>query len=131
MGKQLGFIVKEIPEQVINEVTISSTRIRESLLKAICKRPIVIWVIIIFLKEWWLMAINLEEHLVIQLQILLFMMKINLVPANGIYVAEAEIEEVSMVNGQSVNGRNVNMIHNSLFTITSTRNDEHWRAANG
>ena len=31
-GKQLGFIVKEIPEHVLNNITVSSTRIRESLL---------------------------------------------------------------------------------------------------
>jgi len=32
-GKQLGFLVKEIPAQVLNDVTVSSTRIREALLK--------------------------------------------------------------------------------------------------
>jgi len=31
-GKKLGFIVKEIPEHVLNKVIVSSTRIRESLL---------------------------------------------------------------------------------------------------
>jgi riboflavin kinase/FMN adenylyltransferase len=30
-GKQLGFVVKEIPERVLNEVIISSTKIREAL----------------------------------------------------------------------------------------------------
>ena len=33
-GKKLGFVVKEIPEHVLHHVTISSTRIRESLLKS-------------------------------------------------------------------------------------------------
>lgn len=33
-GKQLGFLVKEITEELLNEVIISSTRIRESLLKS-------------------------------------------------------------------------------------------------
>ena len=32
-GQQLGFIVKEIPEQVLNEVTISSTRIRKAIVQ--------------------------------------------------------------------------------------------------
>ncbi|MDE3235420.1 MAG: bifunctional riboflavin kinase/FAD synthetase [Bacteroidota bacterium] len=31
-GKQLGFSVKEIPEHILNEVTVSSTKIREALL---------------------------------------------------------------------------------------------------
>ncbi|BAV05678.1 riboflavin kinase / FMN adenylyltransferase [Filimonas lacunae] len=31
IGKELGFTVKEIPEQVLNEVAISSTRIREAI----------------------------------------------------------------------------------------------------
>ncbi len=33
-GKQLGFLVKEIPEHVLNNITVSSTRIRESLLNS-------------------------------------------------------------------------------------------------
>lgn len=33
-GKQLGFVVMEIPEHLLNEVTISSTRIREALHKS-------------------------------------------------------------------------------------------------
>lgn len=33
MGMELGFTVKEIPEQVLNDVTVSSTKIREALLK--------------------------------------------------------------------------------------------------
>ena len=33
-GKKLGFIVKEIPEHVLNSVTVSSTRIREALLNS-------------------------------------------------------------------------------------------------
>ena len=32
-GKQFGFVVKEIPEHILDEVTISSTRIREALLQ--------------------------------------------------------------------------------------------------
>lgn len=32
-GKEFGFCVKEIPEKLLNEVTISSTRIREALIK--------------------------------------------------------------------------------------------------
>jgi len=32
-GKKLGFLVKEIPAQVLDDVTVSSTRIREALLK--------------------------------------------------------------------------------------------------
>lgn len=32
-GARLGFVVKEIPAQVLNDITISSTRIREALLK--------------------------------------------------------------------------------------------------
>ncbi len=34
LGKQLGFIVKEIPQQLLNNATISSTQIRKSLLQA-------------------------------------------------------------------------------------------------
>ena len=33
-GKLLGFLVKEIPEHVLNNITVSSTRIRESLLNS-------------------------------------------------------------------------------------------------
>src|SRR3954469_22456332 len=33
-GKQLGFLVKEIPEHVLNNVTVSSTKIREALLNS-------------------------------------------------------------------------------------------------
>lgn len=33
-GKQLGFLVKEIPEHVLNNITVSSTKIREALLNS-------------------------------------------------------------------------------------------------
>ena len=33
-GKQLGFIVKEIPEHVLNDITVSSTKIREAVLNS-------------------------------------------------------------------------------------------------
>ncbi|MEP6845557.1 MAG: bifunctional riboflavin kinase/FAD synthetase [Panacibacter sp.] len=33
-GKELGFIVKEIPEHVLNNITVSSTKIREALLNS-------------------------------------------------------------------------------------------------
>ena len=88
----LGFAVKEIPEQVINEVTVSSTRIREALLERRYSKPqTVILAIIIFLKEWWLMAINLGRTLGYPTANIIIHDENKLVPANGIYVAEAEI----------------------------------------
>ncbi len=101
MGKQLGFVVKEIPEQIINEVTISSTRIRESLLKNDVQAANNYLGYKYFFEGIVVDGNKLGRTLGYPTANIVIHDENKLVPANGIYVAEAEmIGQQSTVNGQ-------------------------------
>lgn len=99
-GKKLGFIVKEIPEQLINEVIVSSTRIREALLKPDLQTANSYLGYNYFFEGMVVDGNKLGRTLGYPTANIIIHDENKLVPANGIYVAEAEIEERSMVNGQ-------------------------------
>ncbi len=99
-GKQLGFVVKEIPEQVINEVTVSSTRIREALLEGDIHMANSYLGYNYFFQGMVVDGNKLGRTLGYPTANIIIHDEDKLVPANGIYVAEAKIEEVSMVNAQ-------------------------------
>jgi riboflavin kinase/FMN adenylyltransferase len=105
MGKQLGFAVKEIPEQVINEVTVSSTRIRESLLKADLQTANSYLGYNYFFEGMVVDGNKLGRTLGYPTANIIIHDENKLVPANGIYVAEAEIiGQQSTVNSQQSSG---------------------------
>lgn len=95
MGKQLNFEVKEIPEQISNEVTISSTRIRESLLKADLQTANSYLGYKYFFEGMVVDGNKLGRTLGYPTANIIIHDENKLVPANGIYVAEAEIIESS------------------------------------
>ncbi|MEP6683349.1 MAG: bifunctional riboflavin kinase/FAD synthetase [Parafilimonas sp.] len=96
MGKVLGFVVKEIPEQVINEVTVSSTRIRESLLKADLKTANSYLGYNYFFEGIVVDGNKLGRTLDYPTANIVIHDENKLVPSNGIYVAEAEIIDESL-----------------------------------
>ncbi|HEY2727255.1 MAG TPA: bifunctional riboflavin kinase/FAD synthetase [Parafilimonas sp.] len=93
MGKQLSFVVKEIPEQVINEVTVSATRIRESLLNTDLKTANSYLGYNYFFEGIVVDGNKLGRTLGYPTANIIIHDENKLVPANGIYVAEAEIVE--------------------------------------
>lgn len=96
MGKVLGFVVKEIPEQVINEVTVSSTRIRESLLKADLKTANSYLGYNYFFEGIVVDGNKLGRTLGYPTANIVIHDENKLVPSNGIYIAEAEIIDESL-----------------------------------
>jgi riboflavin kinase/FMN adenylyltransferase len=102
LGKDLGFIVKEIPEQIINEVTVSSTRIRESLLKADLKTANSYLGYNYFFEGIVVDGNKLGRTLGYPTANIVIHDENKLVPSNGIYVAEAEIiDESSKLKAES------------------------------
>jgi riboflavin kinase/FMN adenylyltransferase len=93
LGKQFGFIVKEIPEQVINDVTISSTRIREALLRNDIQTANSYLGYSYFFEGMVVDGNKLGRTLGYPTANIVIHDKNKLVPANGIYVAEAEITD--------------------------------------
>jgi riboflavin kinase/FMN adenylyltransferase len=91
LGSELGFIVKEIPEQVINEVTVSSTRIREALLHADIETANSYLGYNYFFEGMVVDGNKLGRTLGYPTANIIIHDENKLVPANGIYVAEAEI----------------------------------------
>lgn len=108
MGKELGFVVKEIPEQVINAVTVSSTRIREALLKSDVQAANSYLGYNYFFEGMVIDGNKLGRTLGYPTANIIIHDENKLVPSNGIYVAEAEIEEKSIVNGQWSTGNGMN-----------------------
>jgi riboflavin kinase / FMN adenylyltransferase len=94
-GKQLGFTVKEIPEHLINEVTVSSTNIREALLKGDVQTANSYLGYNYFFEGIIVDGNKLGRTLGYPTANIIIHDEDKLVPVNGIYVAEAEI-----VNGQ-------------------------------
>jgi riboflavin kinase/FMN adenylyltransferase len=100
MGKELGFVVKEIPEQVINAVTVSSTRIREALLRSDVQAANSYLGYKYFFEGMVVDGNKLGRTLGYPTANIIIHDENKLVPSNGIYVAEAEIEERSTVDGR-------------------------------
>jgi riboflavin kinase/FMN adenylyltransferase len=103
-GKQLGFVVKEIPEQVINEVTVSSTLIREALLVNDIKTANSYLGHNYFFQGMVVDGNKLGRTLGYPTANIIIHDQDKLVPANGIYVAETEIvnSEQLTVNSEQV-----------------------------
>jgi len=119
-GQQLGFIVKEIPEQIINQVTISSTRIRDALLQTDLETANKYLGYPYFFEGMVVDGNKLGRTLGYPTANIFIKDTMKLVPANGIYVAEAEIvnREPSIVNHQS---SIEDSVYDSPFTIHHSR----------
>jgi riboflavin kinase / FMN adenylyltransferase len=113
-GKQLGFVVKEIPEQVINEVTVSSTRIREALLSGDLQTANSYLGYNYFFQGMVVDGNKLGRTLGYPTANISIHDEDKLVPANGIYVAEAE-----MVNSEQLVANNEQVISLSLTANSS------------
>lgn len=92
-GKQLGFAVKEIPEQLINHITVSSTRIREALLQNDIETANSYLGYKYFFEGMVVDGNKLGRTLGYPTANIIIHDEEKLVPANGIYVAEAEVIE--------------------------------------
>jgi len=105
-GKRLGFLVKEIPEHVLNNITISSTRIREALLKSDLATANEYLGYDYFFDGLVVDGNKLGRTLGYPTANLHVEDKEKLVPGNGIYVVEAELVngEWSMVNKSRLKG---------------------------
>ncbi|MBS1745162.1 MAG: bifunctional riboflavin kinase/FAD synthetase [Bacteroidetes bacterium] len=91
LGKQLDFLVKEISEQVINEVIVSSTRIREALLENDIDTANNYLGYKYFFEGIVVDGNKLGRTLGYPTANIIIQNEHKLVPANGIYVAEAEL----------------------------------------
>ena len=102
-GKQLGFEVKEIPEHVLNEVTISSTRIREALLKSDLATANKFLSYNYFFEGLIVMGNQLGRTIGYPTANLEIEDKEKLIPGNGVYAVESElvISESSVVSEKS------------------------------
>jgi riboflavin kinase/FMN adenylyltransferase len=90
-GAELGFRVKEIPEQVIDEVTISSTRIRQAILQNDIQTANSYLGYPYFFEGIVVDGNKLGRTLGYPTANIIISDEHKLVPANGIYVAEASI----------------------------------------
>ncbi|MFT4153569.1 bifunctional riboflavin kinase/FAD synthetase [Parafilimonas sp.] len=99
-GKTLGFTVKEIPERLINDITVSSTRIREALLAGEIETANSYLGYKYFFEGMVVDGNKLGRTLGYPTANIIIHDEDKLVPANGIYVAEAEIGEKATVNNE-------------------------------
>lgn len=99
-GKKLGFSVKEIPEQLINDITVSSTRIREALLAGEIETANSYLGYNYFFEGMVVDGNKLGRTLGYPTANIIVHDEDKLVPANGIYVAEAEISLPLTINNQ-------------------------------
>lgn len=90
-GKQLGFIVKEIPEKIINESIVSSTIIRKALLQHDIENANKYLGYPYFFEGIVVDGNKLGRTLGYPTANIVIRDEMKLVPANGIYIAEAEI----------------------------------------
>ncbi len=90
-GKQLGFIVKEIPEKIINESIVSSTIIRKALLQHDIANANKYLGYPYFFEGIVVDGNKLGRTLGYPTANIIIRDEMKLIPANGIYVAEAEI----------------------------------------
>lgn len=92
-GQELGFAVKEIPEKIINESTVSSTIIREALQQHDIENANKYLGYHYFFEGIVVDGNKLGRTLGYPTANIIVRDEMKLVPANGIYVAEAEIPE--------------------------------------
>lgn len=90
-GKQLGFVVKEIPEKIINESVVSSTIIRRALLQHDIEEANKYLGYEYFFEGLVVDGNKLGRTLGYPTANIIIRDEMKLVPANGIYVAEAEL----------------------------------------
>ena len=109
-GKRLGFLVKEIPEHVLNDITISSTRIREALLKSDLATANEYLGYDYFFEGLVVDGNKLGRTLGYPTANLHVQDKEKLVPGNGIYVVEAELVEKLQATSSKLSAN-----HNTRF----------------
>lgn len=102
-GKQLHFEVKEIPEQVLNEVIISSTRIREALLKSDVATANKFLSYHYFFEGVIIMGNQLGRTIGYPTANLEIADKEKLIPGNGVYAVEAEIVKSEVLIAEEAN----------------------------
>ena len=102
-GKQFGFLVKEIPEHLLHEVIVSSTKIREALLHADIKEANECLGYDYFFEGKIVQGNQIGRALGYPTANLQMEDEEKLVPGNGIYAVEARIvnRESSMVNKET------------------------------
>ena len=116
-GKELGFVVKEIPEQVLNKITISSTRIREALLKNDIETANKYLGYPYFFEGIVVDGNKLGRTLGYPTANIIIHDENKLVPANGIYIAEAEIlarESLNSNIGSQLVARSSKLLHGMM-----------------
>mgnify|MGYP006170597597 FL=1 len=100
MGEQYNYTVKEIPQQLINEVTISSTKIRQALSNGEIETANQLLGYPYFFKGNVIEGNKLGRKLGYPTANLQIQDPDKLVPANGVYAVEAQIEgETRMLKG--------------------------------
>ncbi|MEJ8820072.1 bifunctional riboflavin kinase/FAD synthetase [Lacibacter sp. H407] len=100
MGEQYNYVVKEIPQQLINEVAISSTKIRNALSNGDVETANQLLGYPYFFKGNVIEGNKLGRKLGYPTANLQIQDPDKLVPANGVYAVEAQIEgETSMLKG--------------------------------
>jgi riboflavin kinase/FMN adenylyltransferase len=97
-GKQLGFSVKEIPEKIINESIVSSTIIRKALLQHDIENANKYLGYPYFFEGIVVDGNKLGRTLGYPTANIIIRDEMKLVPANGIYIAEAEIVDRTPLN---------------------------------
>ncbi len=108
-GKELGFLVKEIPEHVLNEVTISSTRIRGALLKSDVATANQFLSYCYFFEGTVVWGNQLGRTIGYPTANLEIEDQEKLIPGNGVYAVEAEV-----VNSEQVMENEVKDHHSKL-----------------
>jgi len=98
-GRQLGFEVKEIPEQVLNEVIVSSTKIREALLKSDVATANQFLSYSYFFEGTIVMGNHLGRTIGYPTANLEIEDKEKLIPGNGVYAVEATLVSEATING--------------------------------
>ena len=113
-GSKLGFTVKEIPEHVLNEITISSTKIREALLNHDIETANQFLSYHYFFEGLVVKGKQLGRTLGYPTANIEVQDKEKLIPGNGIYVVEASLQS-SAISGQQ------SAISNQLSEATNNR----------
>ncbi|MFT3845183.1 MAG: bifunctional riboflavin kinase/FAD synthetase [Lacibacter sp.] len=100
MGEQYNYKVKEIPQQVLNEIAVSSTKIRSALAMGEIEKANQLLGYAYFFKGYVIEGNKLGRKLGFPTANLQMQDPDKLVPANGVYAVEAQIEgETRMLKG--------------------------------
>jgi riboflavin kinase / FMN adenylyltransferase len=92
MGEEYNYKVKEIPQQVLNEVAVSSTKIRQALMHGEAEKANQLLGYTYFFKGYVIEGNKLGRKLGYPTANLQMQDPDKLVPANGVYAVEAQIE---------------------------------------